>query len=187
MQQLLAWWLFNIRGWKIEGKFHFELPKSIMIVAPHTHWVDFFIGLAVRKKLHFEFVHFLGKSELFWPPLGWLLRNLGAYPVDRQQKHNMVDQVVEIFNKKERFHLALSPEGTRKKVTKLRSGFYHIAKNAHIPIVTVGFDFAQRRVVFAEPFFASADEKADKYKIVQFFKQFKGYIPEYGITEDLEN
>jgi len=119
--------------------------------------------------------------------LGWLLRYLGAYPVDRQHKHNMVDQVVEIFNKKERFHLALSPEGTRKKVTKLRSGFYHIAKNAHIPIVTVGFDFAQRRVVFAEPFFASADEKADKYKIVQFFKQFKGYIPEYGITEDLEN
>ena len=53
MQQLLAWWLFTIRGWKIEGKFHFELPKSIIIVAPHTHWVDFFIGLAVRKKLHF--------------------------------------------------------------------------------------------------------------------------------------
>jgi len=65
MQQLLAWWLFNIRGWRVEGKFHFELPKSIIIVAPHTHWVDFFIGLAVRKKLHFEFVHFLGKSELF--------------------------------------------------------------------------------------------------------------------------
>jgi lysophospholipid acyltransferase (LPLAT)-like uncharacterized protein len=99
----------------------------------------------------------------------------------------MVDQVVGIFNKKERFHLALSPEGTRKKVTKLRSGFYHIAKNAHIPIVMVGFDFAQRRVVFAEPFFATADEKADKHNIVQFFKQFIGYIPEYGITEDLEN
>ena len=187
MQQLLAWWLFTIRGWKIEGKFHFELPKSIMIVAPHTHWVDFFIGIATRKKLHFEFVHFLGKSELFWPPLGWLLRYLGAYPVNRQQKQNMVDQVVDIFNKKERFHLALSPEGTRKKVTKLRSGFYHIAKNAHIPIVMVGFDFAQRRVVFAEPIFASADEKADKHNIVQFFKQFIGYIPEYGITQDLEN
>jgi len=99
----------------------------------------------------------------------------------------MVDQVVEIFNKKERFHLALSPEGTRKKVTKLRSGFYHIAKNAHIPIVTVGFDFAKRRIVFAEPFFATTDEKADKYKIVQFFKQFTGYIPEYGITTDIEN
>ena len=74
-----------------------------MIVAPHTHWVDFFIGIAVRKKMGFEFVHFLGKSELFWPPLGWLLRYLGAYPVNRQHKQNMVDQVVEIFNKKERF------------------------------------------------------------------------------------
>ena len=55
MQQLIAWWMFAIRGWKIEGKFHFELPKSIMIVAPHTHWVDFFIGIAVRKKMGFEF------------------------------------------------------------------------------------------------------------------------------------
>ena len=187
MQQLLAWWVFNVLGWKTEGKFHFELPKSIFIVAPHTHSFDFFLGLAIRKKLHFEFVHFLGKSELFWPPLSWFLRYLGAYPVDRHNKHNMVDQVVAIFNKKERFHLALSPEGTRKKVTKLKSGFYHIAKNANIPIVMVGFDFAKRTVVFAEPFFASTDEKGDKYKIVQFFKQFKGYIPENGITHDLEN
>lgn len=187
MQQLLAWWLFTIRGWKVEGKFHFELPKSIIIVAPHTHSFDFFVGLAIRKKMHFEFVHFLGKSELFWPPLSWLLRYLGAYPVDRHQKHNMVDQVVAIFKKKERFHLALSPEGTRKKVTKLRSGFYHIAKNANVPIVMVGLDFPGRKVVFAEPFFASTDETADKYKIIQFFKDFKGYIPDLGITEDLKD
>jgi len=187
MQQLLAWWLFNVRGWKIEGKFHFELPKTIIIVAPHTHYFDFFVGLAIRKKMHFEFVNFLGKSELFWPPLSWLLRYLGAYPVDRHQQHNMVDQVVALFNKKVRFHLALSPEGTRKKVTKLRSGFYHIAKNANVPIVMVGLDYASRKVIFAEPFFVSEDEKADKYKIVQFFKDFQGYIPNLGITEDIEN
>jgi lysophospholipid acyltransferase (LPLAT)-like uncharacterized protein len=99
----------------------------------------------------------------------------------------MVDQVVALFNKKERFHLALSPEGTRKKVTKLRTGFYHIAKNANVPIVMVGLDFQSKRVVFAEPFFVSENEKADMHKIVQFFKDFKGYIPNLGITEDVEN
>ena len=187
MQQLLAWWLFNIRGWRIEGKFHFELPKSIMIVAPHTHWVDFFIGLAVRKKLHFEFVQFLGKKELFNPITGWFFRLLGGHPVDRGKKSNMVDQVVALYGKHERFHIALSPEGTRTKVEKFRTGFYHIAKNAHVPILMVGFDFGQRRVVFADPIYPSDNEKADMRLIVDFFKQFKGYIPEYGITEDLEN
>ena len=93
MQQLIDWWMFSIRGWKIEGKFHFELPKSIMIVAPHTHWVDFFIGLAVRKKLGFEFVHFLGNSELFWPPLGWLLRYLGAYPREAKKVRSCLKNV----------------------------------------------------------------------------------------------
>ena len=185
MQRLLAWWLFNVRGWKIEGKFHYDLPKSIMIVAPHTHSVDFFLGLAIRKKLHLEFIHFLGKRELFWPPLGWFLRSLGAYPVNRTHHQNMVDQVVGVFNKKESFHLALSPEGTRKKVTKLKSGFYHIAKNAHVPIVMVGFDFPGKKVVFAEPFFISEDEKAAMHTIVQFFKGFRGYLPHLGITEDL--
>jgi len=187
MQQLLTWWLFTVRGWKIVGKFHFELPKSILIVAPHTHSVDFFLGLGIRKKMHLEFVRFLGKSELFWPPFSWFLHYIGAYPVDRAQKQNMVDQVVTLFNKKERFHLALSPEGTRKKVTKLRSGFYHIAKNANVPIVMVGLDFPSKRVVFAEPFFVSDIEKADMQKIIQFFKDFKGYIPNLGITEDIVN
>ena len=187
MHQLLVWWFFTVKGWRIKGTFPFHLKKAVYIVAPHTHSIDFFLGLAIRKKMHFEFVHFLGKSELFWPPLGWFLRSLGAYPVDRKNKHNMVEQVVEIFNKKERFHLALSPEGTRKKVTRLRTGFYHIAKNAKIPIVMTGFDFSKKKVVFAEPFFVSEDEKADLFKIVEFFKQFKGYIPEYGITGDLEN
>ena len=187
MQHLLTWWIFNVRGWKIEGKFHYELPKSIILVAPHTHSFDFFIGLAIRKKMHLEFVHFLGKSELFWPPLSWLLSYLGAYPVERHYQNKMVDQVVALFNKKQQFHLALSPEGTRKKVTKLRSGFYHIAKNAQVPIVMVGIDFSSRKVLFAEPFFVSEDETNDKHKVVQYFKDFKGYIPDFGITEDTKS
>ena len=121
MQQLIAWWFFTVKGWKTKGRFPFELKKAVYIVAPHTHSTDFFLGLAVRKKMHFEFIRFLGKKELFVPPFSWILHYLGCYPVDRSKNNNFVEQVVKIFNEKETFHLALSPEGTRKKVYKLRS------------------------------------------------------------------
>ena len=113
MQQLIAWWIFTVRGWKVEGQFPFELKKSILVVAPHTHYLDFFLGLAIRKK-----------------------------------------------------------------VSRLRTGFYHIAKNANIPIILVGLDFGNKKVVFGEAFYTSNDETADKQKIVAFFKGMLGYIPD---------
>lgn len=185
LQHFLAWWFFKVRGWKIEGSFPYSLKQSVIIAGPHTHNVDFFLGLAVRKKLHFEFVQFLGKKELFNPITGWFFRLLGGHPVNRGKKNNMVDQVVALYHKHERFHIALSPEGTRTKVFKFRTGFYHIAKNAKVPILMVGFDFGQRRVVFADPIFPSENEQADMRLIVDFFKQFKGFVPEYGITDDI--
>jgi 1-acyl-sn-glycerol-3-phosphate acyltransferase len=186
LQHFLAWWFFKVRGWKIEGSFPYSLKQSVIIAGPHTHNVDFFLGLAVRKKLHFEFVQFLGKKELFNPITGWFFRLLGGHPVNRGKKNNMVDQVVALYHKHERFHIALSPEGTRTKVFKFRTGFYHIAKNAKVPILMVGFDFGQRRVVFADPIFPTDNEQADMRLIVDFFKQFKGFVPEYGITDDID-
>ncbi len=186
MQQLIAWWIFKVRGWKVEGQFPFELKKSILVVAPHTHYLDFFLGLAIRKKVHIEFVHFLGKKELFWGIFGVILRKLGGFPVERGKNLNQVDQVVKLYNEKESFHIALSPEGTRKKVNRLRTGFYHIAKNANIPIILVGLDFGIKKVVFGEPFYTTNDETADKRKIVGFFKGMLGYVPGYSITEDIE-
>ena len=186
MQSLLAWWIFTVKGWKVEGRFPFELNKSILVVAPHTHYLDFFLGLAIRKKVHIEFVHFLGKKELFWGIFGVILRHLGGFPVERSKNLNQVDQVVSLYNQKESFHIALSPEGTRKKVAKLRTGFYHIAKNAQVPIIMVGLDFDNKKVVFAEPFLTTDNETADKQKIVAFFKGMNGYVPEYSITEDIE-
>jgi 1-acyl-sn-glycerol-3-phosphate acyltransferase len=186
MQGILAWWIFTIRGWKITGRFPYELKKSILVVAPHTHSLDFFLGLAIRKKLHIEFVHFLGKKELFWGIFGVILRYLGGFPVERSKHANQVDQVVGLYNSKDSFHIALSPEGTRKKVDRLRTGFYHIAKNANIPIVLIGMDVGTKTVVIAEPFYTTENEVADKQKIVAFFKGMTGFIPEYSITEDIE-
>jgi 1-acyl-sn-glycerol-3-phosphate acyltransferase len=186
MHQLIKWWFFKVKGWTIVGAFPYHLKKSVVIVAPHTHWEDFFLGLAFRKKLHLEFVRFLGKKELFIPPFSWILRSMGGSPVDRSKNNNLVDQVVQMFNKHQSFHIALSPEGTRTKVTKLKTGFYHIAKNAGVPIVMIALDFTNKRVVFGEPFSTGEDMKADLRKIIDFFKQFEGKIPEFGISVETE-
>src|SRR5215203_3066390 len=137
-------YLFNAFGWKITGNFPPGLRKYIIAVAPHTSNWDFPVALAARSILKIENAKFLGKSQLFRPPVGWLFRAIGGYPVERTTSHDMVNQVVKLFNTHDDFILAIAPEGTRKKVEKLKTGFYFIARNANIPIIPVGFDFKQK-------------------------------------------
>jgi len=168
-------------GWKIEGSFSPDLKKYIIAVAPHTSNWDFVIGVMARSILRIQRARFLGKDSLFKPPHGWFFRWLGGHPVDRTNKHDMVQQVVDIFNRHDEFVLALAPEGTRKKVTKLRTGFYFIAKGAGVPIIPVGFDFSKKRVVVAEPFYTSADQAANIESLLAFYREIRGKNPELGI------
>ena len=94
----------------------------------------------------------------------------------------MVDQVVSLFNQHEKFVLALSPEGTRKKVDRLKTGFYHIAKKAGVPIVMVAFDFGKKQVYFDQPFYTTEDEEADFRKILRFYAPVQGKIAEQALT-----
>jgi len=168
--------------WKAVGQFPPSLKKAVVIVAPHTSGSDVIVSLAFRKVLGLERFKFIGKQELFKPPFGFIFRKLGGMPVDRFNKHGFVDQVVEMFKNKEEFIIGLSPEGTRKKVDRLRTGFYHIAKKAGVPIVMIGLDFANRQMIFAEPFFATENEQADFDRILQFFGPIKGKHPELGVA-----
>jgi 1-acyl-sn-glycerol-3-phosphate acyltransferase len=167
--------------WKVEGAFPTDLKKYIIAVAPHTSNWDFVIGVMARSILRIQRARFLGKDSLFKPPFGWFFRWLGGYPVDRSGKHDMVQQVVAIFNKHEEFILALAPEGTRKKVSKLRTGFYFIAKDAGVPIFPVGFDFSKKRVVVSEPMYASDNQETDFDKLLSFYRNISGKNPELGI------
>ena len=98
----------------------------------------------------------------------------------------MVDQVVEKFSNADDLIIALSPEGTRQKVEKLRTGFYYIAKKANVPIIMIGLDYAKKELSIAEPFYTSDDEIADFRKIVEFFAPVKGHYPEQGMAHLLE-
>jgi len=149
----------------------------VLAVAPHTSWIDVMVGFAARNALNITHAKFLGKKELFVWPLGWILRKMGGTPVDRFSKQGMVDQVVALFASNENFMLGLAPEGTRKRVNSLRTGFYHIAKKAGVPIVPIGFDYERKLVVIGEAFFPGNDETADLEKIIAFFSSIKGRDP----------
>lgn len=125
---------------------------------------------------------FLGKNSLFKPPLGWVFRLLGGYPVDRNKSHDVVEQVAGIFSKEDHFILALAPEGTRKKVDKLRTGFYYIAKKAGVPIIPCGFDYKKKEVLIGEPFYPSDDVQRDIDSLTSFFAEITGKNPELGLN-----
>ncbi len=181
------WKLYlHVGGWKAVNEFPYHLKKAVIIVAPHTSWRDFLTGIAFRSVLKIKHARYLGKEELFKGPFGFLFRWLGGTPVDRFSQHGVVEQVVQKFNKAEKLYIALSPEGTRKKVDRLRTGFYHIAKKAGVPIVMIGLDYAKKELSIAEAFYPSDDERADFRKIIEFFAPVKGYHPEKGLAHLLD-
>lgn len=176
---LKLYWKFF--GWKVSGIFPYQYKKMVLAVAPHTHWVDVMVGFAARQALHIRHARFIAKKELFVWPLGWILRKMGGSPVDRFARLGMVDQAVELFAANEHFMLGLSPEGTRKRVDRLRTGFYHIAKKAGVPVLPIGFDYKHKLVIIGEAFFPGDDEAADMEKIMIFYAGITGKKPELDL------
>ena len=170
---------YRIFRWKVSGNFKFLPKKCVIIVAPHTHWFDFFIGIMVRRIFNLK-INFIGKKELFFFPLNLFMRYMGGYPVNRNSNSNTVDQMAEIYSTHTEFRLALSPEGTRKKVNKWKSGFYFIAKKAKVPIIFVSLNYIDRIINFSEPFEISGDYNKDLNKFKCFFKGIKGKVIEYS-------
>lgn len=178
MHKLAKFLYYKVLRWKFVGTFP-DLDKCIIIVVPHTHWMDFFLGLLVRKVINKE-MNYIAKKSLFKPPFGWFFRWTGGAPIDRSKNSNTVDSVAQIFNERKVFRFALAPEGTRKRVTALKTGFYHIAKKAQVPIVMVAFDFGRKQVKISEPKFPTDDIQRDFKEIRSFFKGVQGKVPEYS-------
>jgi len=168
---------FKILGWKLYGSVNSDVKKCVFIVAPHTSWYDFSLGLLVRKILDIE-INFVGKKELFKPPFGWYFRWVGGAALDRTPGQNKVEAIAAIFDTKEIFRLALSPEGTRKKVEKWRTGFYYIAQKANVPIIKVSFDYGKKEVKVAPPIFYTHTFEEDILEIKKFYSRVSGKYPD---------
>lgn len=147
------------------------------MVMPHTCNFDFFIGLFCRGIINLE-MNFVGKKELFAFPFGYYFRSIGGAPLDRSGGKNNVDATVDVFNSREVFRMAIAPEGTRKKVTQLRTGFYFIAHKAGVPIIPVAFDYGKKEVKIGAPFNTTGNYEEDMKIILAHFKGVQGRFPE---------
>jgi len=167
---------FKLLKWELHGQFP-SLPKYIIAVVPHTSLVDFFLGLLVRS-ISGETINFIGKKELFRPLTGWFFRGLGGAPIDRTGNKGSVASLAAVFDAHQKFRIALAPEGTRKKVNKLRTGYYHLAKHLQIPIVPVAFDYENKKVIIHPNFYTTEDETQDLKTLEVLFKGVGGYSKE---------
>ena len=154
-----------IWGWRFEGTIP-NVPKFVVIVAPHTSNWDFFVGVGALFSLGIR-ISFLGKDSIFRGPGGLIMRWLGGIPVDRSVSRDRVAEMVDVFKSRDHLVVGLTPEGTRKKVKEWKTGFYHVAKGAQVPILPVAFDYARKTIVFFPPFNPTGDAKAD----IEFLKR----------------
>ena len=165
--------LLSALGWKTIGELPVNEKKMIIIVAPHTSNWDFVMGVIIRGAMGFK-ANFLGKKSLFKKPFGSIFTGLGGIPVDRSVSQNMVEQVVDIANKRSTFILAIAPEGTRGKVKKWRTGFYYIALKANIPIIMCQLDYEHKKARFLDPFHPTGNIDQDLRYIQSQFRGVKG-------------
>lgn len=163
-------------GWKLTGTFP-KIDKCVVIVAPHTSNIDFFLGLLVRRVLNEEF-NFVAKSSLFKWPFGWYFRKVGGMPVDRSKNNNYVEACADLIKKSKKIHLTLAPEGTRKKREKWKTGFYYIAQEAEVPIVLVAFDYGNKLIKVSDPHWPSGDIGKDFEFYQAFYGGAKGNVTE---------
>ena len=177
--------LTHFLGWEIKGNSTFsklKIKKAILIAAPHTHWMDLFLGILIRGSVGFK-SSFIAKKELFFFPLKIFLKLIGGIPVNRSKKNNTVNEIVNIFNQRKEFMLSLAPEGTRQKVSKFKTGFYYIAKEAGIPIIMITMDYSNKQSLISDPFYPTKNFKDDLNFIESFFDGVEGKVKEYSFTK----
>ncbi len=167
--------LLGLFGWRVEGQLP-DIPKFIVIGAPHTSNWDFVLFLALAFSLKAN-PKYMGKAELFRWPLGGFFRWCGGIPVDRSKSTGLVEQTVDAINRADRFILVITPEGTRKEVSSWKSGFYHIARQAGIPLA-LGFIDRRRKAIGIGPTFVPGDDMdADMKEIQSYYSGIVGINP----------
>lgn len=172
---LLTKSILRATGWKVEGKFP-DLPKFVVIGAPHTSNWDFMMFLGVIFTLQAN-VRFMGKAEVFRNPFGWFFYWCGGVPVERSKSQGLVEQMVQACKASEQFILVIAPEGTRHRVREWKMGFYHIARDAGIPVVMAIVDGAKKTVHVGQIFHPTENMEADIKAIKGFFAGVVGINP----------
>jgi 1-acyl-sn-glycerol-3-phosphate acyltransferase len=175
-----AAFIFRLFGWKIDPNSPKGVEKCVVVVGPHTSNWDFVLGrlafvmYGLKPKI-------LIKKDLFFPPLGWILKLLGGIPVDRKKNNNMTEQAAELFKKYDQLYLVFTPEGTRSYNPNWKKGFYYIAQKANVPIYICYMDYEKKIGGFHSLFQPTGDVDKDIAYIKSIMGQYKGRFPEKGV------
>lgn len=174
----------RIFGWRYEGQLP-DVPKYVMIAAPHTSNWDFPITMFLAFAFNMK-VYWMGKASLFKRPFGPVMRWLGGIPIDRSKANNVVENTIAVFNEHEKLVIVVPPEGTRNKVSYWKTGFYRIACGANVPIVLGYIDFRRKAGGIGPVVIPTGDIEADMYAIYSFYAGITGKYPEKSSAAAIE-
>jgi 1-acyl-sn-glycerol-3-phosphate acyltransferase len=174
--KLIARVFLGITGWKPEGR-RPAARRYVLIAAPHTSNWDMFFLLALATVFDVK-ISFMAKHQLFRGPMGWAMRKLGGIPVRRDRRHNLVDQMARELTERSDLGLVVPAEGTRGYVPHWKSGFYHIALTAQVPIVFGYLDYARKRGGFGPEMIPTGNVGEDMDVIRDFYSPISGKYPD---------
>ncbi len=165
--------VLRLAGWEFQGEWP-NVSQCVVILAPHTSNWDFVIGLSAALAIRLN-ARWLGKDSLFRTPLARFFRWQGGIPAVRDHAQGLVGSVVEQFQNSTKLWLALAPEGTRSEVSNWRTGFYHIARSANVPIIPLALDWQNRKVIIFDLFFLTGQIDNDIAKLQDLYRPVKGF------------
>ena len=177
MKKALSKAILKWFGWKTASCEGFELPKCVICVAPHTSNWDFVVGKLFYTSIGMT-AGFLMKKDWFFFPFNLLFKSMGGVPVDRSKSTSITDQVAEMFHLNERFQIAITPEGTRKRTEDWKKGFYYIALKANVPILVAYMDYGKREVGTKAIIYPTGDAEADIARIREYYRDVTACHPE---------
>lgn len=174
--------ILKLFGWSVDITVP-DSPKAIICVAPHTSNWDFILGKLAYASVGRK-AGFLMKSTWFFFPLGPIFKAMGGIPVVRKnKKKSLVESVTNLYLTRDRLTLAITPEGTRKPVSKWRSGFLHIAMNTHVPIYLGVIDYPTKRILIKDTFIPTGDIDKDMARVKAYYKPYTGKYPDNCICD----
>ena len=175
-QRRFSRWLgrtvLRLGGWRVTGTLP-DIPRLVLIAAPHSSNWDGIWGMAAKMALGFD-ARVLGKDALFWWPLSIVLRRLGVIPLDRSRPQGVVEQAIDLIRSSPKMWFALAPEGTRKPVEKWKSGFLKIAHGAGVPVLMAYFHYPQKTIGIGPLFHTSGDLDADMAAVRDWYRPWQG-------------
>lgn len=175
--------LYKLLRWKATDTLPLR-SKAIICVAPHTSNWDFIIAKLYYRSIGRHSGFLMKKSWFFWP-LGPIFRSMGGIPVERNRQMSTTDTLAADALKAQRFVLAITPEGTRSRVTTWRRGFYYIALKAGLPIQCYALDYKKRHIIGTLEITPSGDVEADFRRIMDYYRPIQGRHPQKFAIEEI--